>query len=467
MSELHRRDVLKMLLAAGMVPLAGCGSIFNADPDAAFRASDELPEPVAVFAKRWGSDQFARGSTSFIRPNGSPADRSVLAAAVSPLFFAGEHTSIDAPNTLHGAWASGVRAAQEVIGSRKDSSVIVIGAGMAGLGAARTLADAGAEVTILEANDRVGGRIGTVFGNFPVPVEIGADVLTGGTSNPLYALVQQFGMATRPRSAGPTFAVRNLGGQRLSDFEIGQATTKAATVTSSIVGTRAALAFDRSMVESIDEVELALGVQSYEEQLLDYSYHLQLEQNSGADVNELSTRSFDEGIKLTGDSLELVDGMQVLCAKLSSGLNLALSTPVRRIDWKKSPVRIETAGDTYTASAVIVTLPLGVLAGRGVAFSPDLPDDKLASFTRVGAGVIDRLVMQFPERFWDNDADVLSYLGGQKGEWAWFDTLHKQTGLPILSARLAGLVGRRFEVLNDTQLVASAMTALRTMYQVL
>ena len=75
------------------------------------------------------------------------------------LFFAGEATDIEHPATVHGALASGQRAAAEIQATGNPGPIVVVGAGVAGLGAARDLTAAGREVVVVESRQRIGGRV--------------------------------------------------------------------------------------------------------------------------------------------------------------------------------------------------------------------------------------------------------------------------------------------------------------------
>ena len=130
---------------------------------------------------RWGADPFARGSFSFDAVGATSELRATLAEPVGErVFIAGEATDSLAPGTLHGAQASGLRAAADVVRAGEPGErVAVIGAGLAGLTAARELADAGFEVTVLEARDRVGGRVSSRDASgFDEPIELGAMFVT-------------------------------------------------------------------------------------------------------------------------------------------------------------------------------------------------------------------------------------------------------------------------------------------------
>ena len=147
------------------------------------------------------------GSWSFIRPGGSPRDRATLGDPVlDRVVLAGEATHPDQPGMVHGAWLTGVRAAEwcAQVG-QPGELVVVIGAGMAGLAAARTLVERDRRVIVLEARGRIGGRVHTVdVGG--VRADAGGAWLQQRSVNPL---VRASAPSSASTSCQPTSALRS------------------------------------------------------------------------------------------------------------------------------------------------------------------------------------------------------------------------------------------------------------------
>jgi monoamine oxidase len=97
------------------------------------------------------------------------------------------------------------------------------------------------------------------------------------------------------------------------------------------------------------------------------------------------------------------------------------------------------------------------------AFDPPLPDEKVEAIDRLGMGVLDKVVLRFPEVFWD-DTTVIGYVNPDVGEWNEWLNLEPMTGEPILVAFSSGTVARHLEGRTDDEIVASAMAVLRTIY---
>ncbi|MEC9427505.1 MAG: FAD-dependent oxidoreductase, partial [Actinomycetota bacterium] len=179
-----RREVLVGLSSLALATTLGCGRSGRISTPP-LTTTPKFPALVDHRITRWGQDPWARGSYSYLGPGASSATRRMLARPIDDrLFFAGEATDTEHPATVHGALASGQRAAVEVQEASKPGLIVVVGAGVAGLGAARDLTAAGREVVVVESRQRIGGRVwsDTMGG---VPVDLGGSWLHGLRDNPL------------------------------------------------------------------------------------------------------------------------------------------------------------------------------------------------------------------------------------------------------------------------------------------
>ena len=116
------------------------------------------------------------------------------------------------------------------------------------------------------------------------------------------------------------------------------------------------------------------------------------------------------------------------------------------------------------AEKAVVTFPLGVLKQGVIKFEPPLPSSKRDAISRLGMGLLSKVYLKFPEAFWDEDVETISYIGDRLGEWCDWLSFAPFTGEPILMAFHGGDKGVALEKLSDAEISAEAMKALRAMF---
>ena len=142
---------------------------------------------VSYIRTNWSRDPFAFGAYSYVANGSSQSDRATIAEPIEDrVFFAGEAVHPKYNGTVHAAYETGIDVAERVRESEPDR-VAVIGAGISGLAAAHILANQGTCVTVLEARDRIGGRIRTDRG-LGAAVDVGATWIHGPAGNPIKKL---------------------------------------------------------------------------------------------------------------------------------------------------------------------------------------------------------------------------------------------------------------------------------------
>jgi monoamine oxidase len=288
------------------------------------------------------------------------------------------------------------------------SAVIVVGAGIAGLAAARTLAEAGHHVTLIEARDRVGGRIHTLPAvDGGLPVELGAEFIHGLPPE-LIGLVDQAGLTRfelegdyrcfrEGRGIGPCDDHREVDQvfDQLSDLRLP----------------------DHSPDLSFHEFALQRGF-SREAAAWASNY---VEGFNAADADRISILSLGKQQAaedaISGDRVfRVVEGYAQLPAYLArrfleAGGELLLSAPVRSVDWQPGRVEVATHdGSVFQASKAILTLPLGVLQAGSVSFTPEPAILQVAA--QLIMGPVARVVYEFDRGFWSKfrSFDGLSFL---------------------------------------------------------
>jgi monoamine oxidase len=257
-----------------------------------------------------------------------------------------------------------------------DVDVVIVGAGAAGIVAARELMALGKSTVVLEARDRVGGRLHTERG-LGAHYDAGAGFIHFSDRNPWTGLAHELGVEAR--AGGWNGWSRSFAdGRALNGDE--QA--------------RRAAAFTE-VAELVDDRDVDDGDLSFADALIKASPEartIALQRAQMAMGEEPSRLSVAEWQELwSGSNLVVPDGYGTLAEKAATGLPIRLSTPVTAIRWDGPGVRVETAGGTIAARAVIVTVPVGVLKRGSISFTPKLPLATLRALDGLGMGALTKV----------------------------------------------------------------------------
>jgi monoamine oxidase len=286
---------------------------------------------------------------------------------------------------------------------RSDADVVVIGAGAAGLAAARSLGRRGRRVIVLEARDRVGGRIySRVVTRTVTPAELGAEFIHGRAQRTMALL----------RDAGS--AAIDIGGERWDRLHNGEL----APIDDDFVS--AAGIFERAnALEEDESVDQFLRRFDRDDSMRETVQDARafVEGFEAADPAIASVRAIaDEwrsgadstGARPLGGYPPLLQRMRGDC--LEAGVQIALSTTVRQITWRRAAVTVaatDALGEDREigAAAAVITLPAGVLrhpdGETAVAFDPELPARKREALTNIEMGQVVKVVLWFRSAFWE------------------------------------------------------------------
>ncbi|MGI8756399.1 MAG: flavin monoamine oxidase family protein [Acidimicrobiales bacterium] len=305
--------------------------------------------------------------------------------------------------------------------------VVVVGAGLAGLSAARRLVAAGADVTVLEARDRVGGRTEGTTTVDDTPLELGGQWV-GPTQNRMYELIAELGLETFPtwnegqtlirlggkqsRMASNRGAVPKLNPFALADLAQGMARfTRAASKVSLDEPWRTGKARDldgqtfetwirRTLRTATGRAYFRVACEAvFSAESTDLSaLHALFYAHSGTDLETLlSVERGAQQDRIVGGSVRIAQAM-------ADGLGdrVRLATPVRTIAYDDQGVRITTrSGETVEGAEAIVTLP-PTLAGR-LDYDPVMPSWRDQLTQRLPAGSVIKFHAVYPGPFWRAD----------------------------------------------------------------
>lgn len=344
--------------------------------------------------------------------------------------------------------------------------VIVVGAGIAGLAAARALAERGQDVVVLEARDRIGGRIWTSRHWPDVPVDLGASWIHGVDGNPITELARKAGARTVATSldSGTEYGT--------DGEEVDKATTAAIEHWRTQIAEALTDAQDEADDEARDASLRAVAQRAVNwptlsegDKTLVASVLNDYEHEYSGSVDDLSSLYFDDDDKIKGKDALFPGGYGAITDYLAEGLTVHTGAAVTGIDWNDSGVTVATDTAAFDGDHVVVTLPLGVLQSGAVEFGPGLPAGKTTAIGELGMGVLDKCYLRFPTEFWP-DTDWLNYVPSldKAGQWGQWINYSRAADQPILLGFNAADFGRTSETWTDTDLVASAMATLHTIY---
>ena len=261
-------------------------------------------------------------------------------------------------------------------GAAHDADVVVIGAGAAGLCAARELQKLGRSFVLVEARDRVGGRVFTDT-SLGQPFDAGAVYVHWAERNPWREIAGRVGASLVNADSIP-------GDFQL--FENGRRAQRRGRRGFQIINEK----FDEH--SRVPDVSLTERVRDEGDDALRAVYGM-ARMSLGEEAERVSSRDYAR--LWSGDDLVAPAGYGTLVADYAKGLPVSLSTRVTAIDWSGQGVVVTTDRGALRARSAIVTLPVGVLKAGSIRFTPALPDATQAGLDGLGMGALTKIAMRF------------------------------------------------------------------------
>ena len=357
----------------------------------------------------------------------------------------------------------------------RGTRVLVIGAGFAGLSAARALRQSGMDVIVLEARTRPGGRVLTDR-SLGFALDLGPSWLHGGPLNPLKALADGARIATQVTNYSNVRFTNASSGRRIqvAPAELLGVAQKFSDAMGSVLlwaglYTRSASSSGLSVADvfeaAVRRIEandgpIDRGVIGLQRWVLESNLAAPLEEVGAAALLEESDTSASAEVLPPDDRL-VTAGMDRLIDILALDLDIRYAQIVREIAWRRGAVTVISSGGEWHADHLVVTLPIGVLASGSVRFEPGLPPAITDPLASLRMGLLNKICLTFPHAFWDQRADFLTfYTEPPPLYYAWLNLL-RYTGVPALVGFTSGRMARTVETMNDEAVVARVMHRLR------
>lgn len=343
--------------------------------------------------------------------------------------------------------------------SAAGRKVLVIGAGIAGLAAAKTLTDNGFSVTVLEAGSWIGGRLRTDR-SLGAPLDLGASWIHGTWSNPITKLAQRFSqpLFEWDYENEEVFDLTGSDGRSVERFEV------FSDALDSFMEEHETSLLRMSAADAVEKIRQQRALSDLTDAEVGFLAHILLEQEFAVSTSDLSLAGLDEGTAFGGPDAVLPDGFDKIAEGLSAGLTILTKAVADRIEHSSKGVSVTVSGEVLDADFAICAVPLGVLKAGSIAFSPRLPVAKQRAIDALGMGLLDKIYLSFPEPFWDETVHNFGRISETPNAFAFWPNLLPVTGKPILCALNAGAFALELEELSEEGRRRAAFEALQTMF---
>jgi monoamine oxidase len=325
---------------------------------------------------------------------------------------------------------------------------VIVGAGAAGIAAARRLAAFNKRFVLLEAAPEVGGRCITDTKTFGVPYDRGAHWMYAADVNPLVKLGLQAGLSVYTAPPGQRIRIgrRYAREGEMEDFLAGLVRANTAIADAARKSDVAcAQVLPKDLGDWRSTIEFVLGPY-----------------NCGKELSELSTVDLARSVE-RDNSAFCRQGFGAVLAKLAAGLPLLTGTPVKTIEsWSRQRLEVDTAQGQFKTGAIIVTLSTNALAAGKVKFAPELPKRHLDALSKLKLGSRDHIALELPGNPLGLRADELVFEKSDNRQTA--AILGNLSGTTLCTVDVGGSFGRELSAKGEAAMVDFALGWLGSLY---
>lgn len=341
----------------------------------------------------------------------------------------------------------------------EDVGVVIVGAGIAGLGAARMLADEGVRVTVIEAKPHIGGRLLTDW-SMGAPFEVGAGWIHGPEDdNPTRRLADAVDAEYVVTDDDNAIYFRADGTEFTDDdYEESEDAWDAV------------IYYIDENLEEHDPASLRDVIRRYNSDYLDdprieWVFSAWTEFSKGGPIEDLSASLFYEDKAFDGDDVVVTTGYDELLKPLADGLDIRLSETVTAISYDEDDgVTVTTDRGEIDADYCVCTVPLGVLKAGRIAFDPELPEPHREAIDRLGFGSVTKIALKFAEPFWDTETQYFGIVTQPKGRWNYWLSYRTFSDENILLGVSVGAYAPVADRMTDAEMTEDALDVLRQVW---
>lgn len=340
------------------------------------------------------------------------------------------------------------------IAANRGKKIIIIGAGISGLAAGKKLKEQGYDVTLLESQEKPGGRLRTNR-SLGIAFDEGASWIHGINKNPITTLASQAGMETF-ETKDESRKSYDLGGILRNASVYDAAEDELYTILASLKKKGTAS-------QSFQSVFKTLYPDKANDRLWKFLLSTYITFDTG-DLNTLSSVLYDEGEEFGGIEKIVTNGYDTIAGYLARDLNIVLNQRVTKVDYTESKVKVTHGNTVSEADYVIITVPLGVLKAGSIQFVPSLPDAKQQAINKTGMNCVNKFLLTWDRAFWD-DVQYISYTPEIPDKFNYFVNVKKfhPSANSLMTFGYADYA-RKTESMTDDQLTGEIMSHLRDIY---
>ncbi|CAB9515787.1 Probable polyamine oxidase 4 [Seminavis robusta] len=375
----------------------------------------------------------------------------------------------------------------------QQTGVVVIGAGWAGLAAAKELCDQNVDCCILEGRNRIGGRCWTDTGADGVtPLEWGAAWIHGIKKNPIYDIAKASGVKTKEADYEARTLWKDQPDGSCSQMSLKEADKMWGYLMNGKSGFKKYVEHkqddvdnDWTLQKTVDAFLNKINATDEQRRFMRYICDAEFEQDMAASLDEISMFWFDSDGEFKGGDVTLANatdsGYSAVLKHYAKDILHCVhcQSKVTAIDYEHDDGVVVTyttadgASHKIVASAVIVTVPLGVLKANVITFNPPLPSNKQLVIDRMGMGVLNKCMLLFDddaELPWPADKEWIERIvTGEdpekpQGLWTEIVCLRPEGGKRILCANTVGHIARKLEAKSNQEIQDSVMSELKTIF---